>query len=596
MNIFKISIVTALILLFGFSIALGGISPNDQKILNRAQNYAEMGKVEKALDMISPLMVKYPGELRLYDAIYQIYRDVKDYENALKTLDHYKRISINGGLLYLKYADIYLKTSNPEAADSVLDLFLKTYHRGQSAYKQIAQLYLSNGYYGEATEAYLEGREKLGDSTAFAVDLGSLYQRQRQYYQSAIEYFRYVISDSMHARTGGVQLDYLIDNADEPGQVKDAFRDIISMYPDNHLAYRFYAEILIRENMLDSAFEHYKTVDSLHNNDGEYILKFSNICIQQREYQMAAEACRFLIERYDKNQYYWLAQMNLARAFVDMNQADSAVQIYHRLIEATNDAGTVQEAHYLLGTTYLEELYQTDSARHYFEKVIKSDRLQRWKDRVMVRIADSYLVDDDLQKADSIYLAVNTQRLSEQEKEKLLFNRAQIKFFQQEFSEAKGLYNLLVGVHPRSLFVNDCLRKVLIIDENQGMGMLDLELYSEGEKLLWQNKTDSALAIFNQLSERGESNLSALATFQAGEVYYEQEQYQFAFDAFRKVLESFGESFYTAESQRYLGDLYFYHFDDMEKAREAYRMILENYPNKLLYEYARRQLRKMESS
>ncbi|MDY6994232.1 MAG: hypothetical protein SVR94_16735, partial [Pseudomonadota bacterium] len=61
---------------------------------------------------------------------------------------------------------------------------------------------------------YIDGREKLGDSSLFAMELGSLYQRQRQYYQAAREYFRYTIADSMQVRTGTVQLEYLIDNAD----------------------------------------------------------------------------------------------------------------------------------------------------------------------------------------------------------------------------------------------------------------------------------------------------------------------------------------------------------------------------------------------
>ncbi|MBD3380639.1 MAG: tetratricopeptide repeat protein, partial [candidate division Zixibacteria bacterium] len=197
--------------------------------------------------------------------------------------------------------------------------------------------------------------------------------------------------------------------------------------------------------------------------------------------------------------------------------------------------------------------------------------------------------------ADSLYLAVNTNRLERAEKEELVFKRAQIKFFQKEYDQAKGLYQHLSGIYPRSLYVNDCLRKILIIDENQGMAILDLNFYSQAERTVWQNKIDSALARLVELSERGNSNLAALATFEAGKIYYDRGDYEKSFEMFTRMLESFEESFYSAESQRYIGDLYFYHFDNKQKAAEAYRLILENYPNRVLYEYARRQLRKLES-
>jgi len=594
-SIARIILPTIALLLLISATALS-LPPNQLKVLERAVKYAEAGRVDEALQIIQPLLESYPGDPKLLSSLYRIYRDAKDYDNALKILDRRKRISLDGGRIYMNYADVYLKTERLDSAQAIFDRYLKYKGYSSSAYRKISQSYLMNGYYAQATENYLSGRRQLNDSSEFALELGNLYQRQRQYYNAAIELYSFLVSDTMNQRTGESQLNYLISNCDENAQLKQAFADIIAGDAESYRAHRFYADVLVKENDLDSAFEYFKQVDRLYNRDGEYLLYFSGICLEEQDYPKAAEVCRYLLQNYPDLGFAWRGRINLAVAFIRMENPDSAITVYHEIIDDSPDQRTRMEGMYLMGRTFLEELYNTDSARYYFNRVILSDMLGSFKDRVKLRIADSYIVDNELDRADSIYKAINTARIENVEKEELLFKRAQIKFFRQEYSDARGLYNHLVGLYPRSMFVNDCLKKVLIIDENQGMGILELDFYSEAERFLWQNRIDSALAGLVDLSGRGKSNLSALATFQAGEIHYQRKEYDRAFEFFTSVLNDFEGSFYNAESQKYIGDLYFYHFNDHEKAKEAYRLILENYSNRLLYEYARRQLRKLESS
>jgi tetratricopeptide (TPR) repeat protein len=434
------------------------------------------------------------------------------------------------------------------------------------------------------------------DSTQFALELGNLYQRQRQYGSASREYFKFMVSDTAMHRTGEAQLRFLINNADDVEELKEAFGDIITSYPDRYQSYQFYAELMIREGQYDSAFENYKIVDSLHFKNGQHLYGFAEACLNDQEYEMAAKTCRYLLKKYPEQGYRERAQLSLAEALIKLGRPDSAVNVYHQVIESSPSPKLKFDGEFLLGILYLKELYQSDSARYYFNRILNTPQMQPWAEMVKIKIAESYIIDNDLDTADSIFLAINTNRLKNDMKEELLFKRAQIKFFKQEYTDARGLYNHLTGLYPRSMYVNDCLRKMLIIDENQGTDVIDLDIYADAERLLWQNEADSALTKLVDLSGRGSSNLSAMATFLAGEILYEKGEYQQALEYFNRVLESFEESFYSAESQKYLGDLYYYHFNDHEKAREAYRVILENYPNKVLYEYARRQLRKIESS
>ena len=483
-----------------------------------------------------------------------------------------------------------------DSARAAFEKYLKSRQYQSNNYKRVAQAYMKNGFYQNAVDNYLAGREKLNDSTEFALELGQLYQRTRDNYHAAHEYFLYMVSDTMNFRTGSAQMKYLINNCDDYGPLLKAFGEIVEQNPDNYLAFLNYAEINVKQGELDSAFEYYKIADSKSQSPGRYMLDYAKSCLEINEYDRAARACRYILANSDLENIKHLAKLNLAQAYILDNQADSALVIYHEIIGSASQLNNRQEGAYLLGSIFLNELYQTDSARYYFNTLLTNDPSGMWRERALIKIADTYLIDGQLDRADSLYLEVNTRNVHATEKETLLYNRAQIKFFKKEFSDARGLYSLLTGVHPRSMYVNDCLRKMLIIDENSGFDVFSLDLYADAERMIWQNKPDSALDQLIALSGRGDSELSALATFQAGKIFYEQDEFQQAFEYFNRILESFGDSYYSAESQKYVGDLYLYHFDDKEKAREAYRIILENYPNKLLYEYARRQLRLLENT
>ena len=590
------TVIVVLLLSLLVPVFAHAIEPQHAKQLTMARRYLGEGMTEEAYSILDNLLKLYPSEPRMLNEIYKLYKDNKDYERALELLNHRRMVFPRDKSLTLEKGSLFLRMGEDDSAAVAYDKYLKRMGHSQAGYKNVSRAYQLNGYYRQATETFLAGRKQIGDSSMFAQQLGWLYRQRRNHKDATLEFYKFMTADTANLRHGISDIRSLISYLDDYSELKDAFQQIIENNPDDFHAHDFYAEIHLRNGHLDSAFEAVKIADSLDEKDGRHLLSFANNCLMQNRFRMAERTCRHILDNYDNPQSKGMAEIHLAQAYLNLERPDSAIMIYHSIIEKTSfNQPRWFDGIYLLGSTFLEHLYQTDSARYYFNQLIEKDRTMRWADRARMKIADSYIIDNQLERADSLYLAVNTNRLERAEKEELVFKRAQIKFFQKEYDQAKGLYQHLSGIYPRSLYVNDCLRKILIIDENQGMAILDLNFYSQAERMVWQNKIDSALARLVELSERGNSNLAALATFEAGKIYYDRGDYEKSFEMFTRMLESFEESFYSAESQRYIGDLYFYHFDNKQKAAEAYRLILENYPNRVLYEYARRQLRKLES-
>jgi predicted negative regulator of RcsB-dependent stress response len=184
--------------------------------------------------------------------------------------------------------------------------------------------------------------------------------------------------------------------------------------------------------------------------------------------------------------------------------------------------------------------------------------------------------------------------LPEADQERLIWSRAQIKFFNHEFDDAKQLYGKLTTTFKKGLYVNDCLRKLLMIDENVGFAQYDLGLFADAECFVARAVYDSAEAKLSALSEKSGSNLADVSMFKLGELYLALEESEKALDTFKEFLNRFQDSFFRGESQKNIADLYLAR-GDLQDAQDAYLKLLTDYDGVLLQEHAREKLRLIEN-
>ena len=87
----KLILFTIFILLLSMA-TVQALPPNLQKTLQRAKSYSAGGDHQSALDLLNPIVEKYPADLQLLQVVYGIYVDMKDYDNALKYLQQIRSV------------------------------------------------------------------------------------------------------------------------------------------------------------------------------------------------------------------------------------------------------------------------------------------------------------------------------------------------------------------------------------------------------------------------------------------------------------------------------------------------------------------------
>lgn len=153
----------------------------------------------------------------------------------------------------------------------------------------------------------------------------------------------------------------------------------------------------------------------------------------------------------------------------------------------------------------------------------------------------------------------------------------------------------MMNSFPKSTYVNDCLRRIMLISEYPGMDEATLRLYSEAAYAKCRFEYDSALTLLSQLKDReGGGSLSEIAWYDAGDIELELGKGDEALIQYDSLITRYPESFYTPLAIERKGDVFAEVRRDCTPAKSMYESVLLKYPTSLNLEAVRKKLQRVE--
>ncbi|UCB52801.1 MAG: tetratricopeptide repeat protein, partial [Candidatus Zixiibacteriota bacterium] len=113
------------------------------------------------------------------------------------------------------------------------------------------------------------------------------------------------------------------------------------------------------------------------------------------------------------------------------------------------------------------------------------------------------------------------------------------------------------------------------------------------EKL--QGDDESAISTFDKIISAKSEKLSHLAQLEKGRIYREEKKYSESIKAFEKLLNEYPESYFCAQAQKLIGDVYYYDLNDRAKAIAAYQKLLKDYERSVYVDETRDKLRELQA-
>ena len=564
-----------------------------------ARELIRVGKPGEAVNMIQQMTTVYGERQELRELLKDAYLSAKEYDRVEALIrEDLERASENKKWkYYVQLGNVFLKTEREEEARVNFDKAIKTAKNPEMAYREVARVYLRNQQTSKAIDTYLRGRMKLSDPAAFAYDLAGLYEALINYKEAIDEYFLFLGSDSTKFDLVEDRINRLIRTKQNLDEIEAALSDRIRKNPKDRFSQKLYGDLLFNTGNLTGSFEAYKKVDELFKAGGRFITTFVRMCLNQGYYDQAIKSSQYLLSRKPDDDVVVFAKLFIAAAREGQEKYAEAANTYQEIIDKYPESfpNEIGLCHFRIGEINLFRFEKPDEAFARYQTVVSNYEKSDPFPAALVRRGDCKMAKGELDSARFYFKMALRDHRVDPKIEEVNFKLTEIGFFQGNFEEALEGYGRIIADFPKGFYVNNSLERIIMIGENQELDRPLLAIFARAllEKL--QGNDESAISRLDKIISAKSEKLSHLAQLEKGRIYREKKKFSESIEAFEKLLKEYPESYFCAQAQKLIGDVYHYDLNDKVKAVEAYQKFLKDYERSVYVDETRDKLRELQA-
>jgi tetratricopeptide (TPR) repeat protein len=427
--------------------------------------------------------------------------------------------------------------------------------------------------------------------------LAGLYEGLFDYKQAIDEYFLFMGEDTTKFNVVEDRINRLIQSEQNLDQVEMALGERIKKNPKDRYSQKLYGDLLFRTGKLDAAFESYKKVDELSGAKGRTILGFVGMCHNNGYFDQAAQASSYLVQTEPSKEVVVSAMIYIAYSQEGQEKYNDAINTYQSIIDQYGSTFPLEASlsHYMIGKIMLNDLRKPQEAYTRFRIVISGFKDAPLSGNALVRLGDCKTASGDPDSARILFEKALRDPRGAVNQEELKFKLAELEFYRGDFESSLEGYNQLISDFPKGLYVNNCLERTVVINENQELDRPLLTKFAWAMLNNVEGQVDSAITKLDELISMKSEKLSDLAQLEKAKILKQEKKYDQSLKAFNELLEKFPESLFRSQAQMLIGDIYNFHLHDKPKAIEAYEKLLKDYDRSVYADEVRDKLRELQA-
>ena len=612
-----------LFLLFFLFFSLLGFAQRDPQE-KLAIQYYQNGEYEKAKEIFKPIYEKNNSSY-IYVYYYQALVEMQDYKELEKVAknQHKKFPKVQRYIVDLAY--VYEVSGNTSKAVKEYEDAIKNVPNVENSYKELYNAFLYKAKRDYAMETLLRGRKQLNNPKLFSKELTNLYL-QLKLYDNVIEEAITLLADddAKYMATAEQNLQNLLMD-DEDGQrylkIKSKLQETIQKHPNNQSYVSLLYWIYQLNKDYPAAFILAKSIDKKRANDGATVYTLARSMANNREYDLAMEALKYVISKGESSSYYYSAKYDLLNLRyqklistypIDLNAAKALEKEYQKVLdengvhEGTSDV-VHKYAHLLAFFVNKPDqaINLLDTAMRYADRDIKEKALYKMDK------ADILLHVGEIWDATLLYSQIDKELPNDTIGHLAKFKNAKLSFYIGEFAWAESQLDILRAATTK-LIANDAMYLSFVISDNLEEEEEDEE--EENNALFQENQTNNqALRYFaradflifqNNDAEAMKYLDSVLIVTPFGklndDVYYLQAQilirqkdYFTAETLLKKIIDVYSFDLLADDAIFLLAELYEYYMKDIPQAMEMYKKLLKDHSNSIYAVDARKRFREL---
>ncbi len=580
-----------------------GQRSEDQNNYFLAETYYRQGEYEKATQIFKKLYEKSSFNTTYLNRLISCYQETNAFDTAEKLLNEKIAKEPSHTYLYVFLGYNYDKQQLNDLAKQNYDKAIASLDEKSNYGAIMGRLFKEYSLLDYAILAYKKAMEK-NESVNYNFQIAQIYGEQGEFKKMFEAYINLVDKDSSYLNlVQRYSSRYITDDANNEANIlfrKVLLRKAVSN-PKNEWNLLL-SWLFAQQKDYGKAFIQEKALYQRDASDLSEIFSLAKLAFDNKDFDAAKQCFNFIEENAIIKEDKIDANVYLAKIAVATKSPETEKLFQDLLNQFGKNEQTISlQVEYADYLTFVKN--QPLQATDVLEEALTLANSKFDKGRIKLKLGDVLVFRGKFNKALIYFSQIQTQLKGSELAQQARFKVAQTSYFKGDFDWAKAQLKVLKS-STTQLIANDAVELFLKITDNEPVDSIPsgLKQLATAELLAYQNKNEEALLEIENLFSSKEILINGLVP---GEVIYDdvlflqakllikQKKYDEAILSLAKIIAADNQGILTDDVYFMMAELYNFHINDIEKAKEYYQKIIFEHPSSIYLVDARNKFRKL---
>jgi tetratricopeptide (TPR) repeat protein len=399
------------------------------------------------------------------------------------------------------------------------------------------------------------------------------------------------------------QIDFSKEDNKEYELIKEKLLSKIQKKPNEFTYSEMLIWLFIQKKQFVSAINQAQALDKRQQQEGFRVFEIGNICLQNKHYEAARKAFKYVVSLGEDKQFYFQAEYALLNTrYIEITfqrnySKEEIVVAIDEYKKVLNRIGMKAKAHkIIIELAQIEAFYanQATEAIDLLKQALVIPGLTSIQTaELKMLLADVYVLLDDIWESSLLYMQVDKDFKFEPIGFEAKFKNARIFYYDGDFKFAQSQLDVLKQSTSK-LIANDAMKLSILITDNYGLdsNYTAMSKFAQADLLLEQHQYEKAFELYDTiLTAFPYHGLADEILMRKAEAHQQQGKWNEAVTFLDQVLKFHGDDILADDALFQLGTIYELHLLNIDKASEMYKKILFDYKGSLYTTEARKRLR-----
>lgn len=560
---------------------------------------------EKARDIYKNLYDNY-GQVQYFNQYADCLILTGDYDGAEKAFKSFLKKNPQNWKSHIDLAYVYMQQGENDKARKYLNKVLKDVPETKNAIFEVANLLRNKNFNEQALDLFNKGAKNPNINYSFNLEKAYTYNSMLDF-ENATECY----------------LLYLKEHPEQYEMVKNRFR-VMMMYDINGNVDDVIRMALLRKTQEDPENEEYSSLLMWYSlqqqdyelalmqlkaldrrGDGDYerdLIYIAQIASDNRQYDIAVDAYDYILKKSDEGVYYVQATVGFIKNSYEkaVTEGNHDKKFYENLSKKIDDAlEKIGFSSDMIPLVLVQadimafEMQYYDEAQALLNNVLEMNMPPKTKAEVKMKLADIYLLTDEVWEATLLYSQIEKSLKNEPIAHEARFKNAQLRYFIGEFEWANAALNILKSATSK-LVANDAMTLSLTISDNLEYDTVALKRIAKADYYIYQHRYELANQMLDSVVAYNPNEVSLPSAFyRKAKIAFNAGDYEFADSLYRRVYEGYADSYIADEALIEDALLLENQLNRKEDAMECYSRLFDYYTASVYVAQARKSYRRL---